>query len=166
MNWYYIKNSIQCGPHSLDEIRVKLINGEVNRTDLIWREGMSDWKQAYLIQELTSRDSLPIPTLLDKAANMPQKQQHNIPPLNNLNLVPNYLWQSIVVTILCCWPLGIPAIVYATKVDKLRNCGDLEGAISASNTAKMWCLISVGVMGVLVVIYLIVAVVMVAAGHA
>ena len=53
--------------------------------------------------------------------------------------IPNYLWQSIVVTVLCCWPLGIPAIVYAAKVDNLVTQGRHGEALEASRSAKTWC---------------------------
>lgn len=56
--------------------------------------------------------------------------------------IPNYLWQSIVVTVLCCLPLGIPAIVYASKVNNALMQGNQAAAKQASDTAKMWCIIS------------------------
>lgn len=31
--------------------------------------------------------------------------------------IPNYLVQSILVTLLCCVPLGVPAIVYSSMVN-------------------------------------------------
>lgn len=56
--------------------------------------------------------------------------------------VPTYLWQSLVVTLLCCWPFGIPAIINATKVsDHLAN-GDHARALEASIQARMWCIIA------------------------
>lgn len=58
--------------------------------------------------------------------------------------IPNYLWQSIVVTIFCCWPLGIPAIVYAAQVNSKIAKGDIEGARASSKNAKMWCWIALG----------------------
>lgn len=58
--------------------------------------------------------------------------------------IPNYLWQSIVVTILCCWPVGIPAIVFAAKVNGLVAAGQLAEAREASAKARMWCWISFG----------------------
>jgi predicted nucleic acid-binding Zn ribbon protein len=51
-----------------------------------------------------------------------------------------YLWQSIVVTILCCLFLGIPAIVYATQVEKHYLRGDMVSANRASNNAKNFCI--------------------------
>ena len=69
--------------------------------------------------------------------------------------IPNYLWQSIVVTILCCWPFGIPAIVYAAKVDGLKSRGDIAGAMEASANAKKWCLVAVVSWVVIIVLWLV-----------
>lgn len=66
------------------------------------------------------------------------------PPNRNPRSIPNYLWQSIVVTIACCLPLGIPAIVYATRVNTLLLQGDEPGAARASEKAKLWCWIAAG----------------------
>jgi hypothetical protein len=159
MQWYYIKDGSQSGPVSLDELRHKIACGELTSSNLVWREGMADWAPA------PSLDNLPTTFTSSETARsltMPSATFTH----SEIRHVPNYLWQSIAVTILCCWPLGIPAIVYATKVDKLKNSGDLLGAISASNTAKMWCFISLGAMALFLVIYLIIAVAAVAAESA
>jgi hypothetical protein len=58
--------------------------------------------------------------------------------------VPNYLVFSILATACCCLPAGIPAIVYASQVNSKLQTGDLAGAQAASNNAKMWCWISLG----------------------
>lgn len=49
---------------------------------------------------------------------------------------------AILVTLLCCWPFGIPAIVNAAKVDKLWYAGDHRGALDASSSAKKWIIVS------------------------
>lgn len=59
--------------------------------------------------------------------------------------VPNYLWPSIAATLCCCAPLGIPAIIYASRVDAFVAGGDRASAEEASNKAKMWALAAVGV---------------------
>ena len=59
--------------------------------------------------------------------------------------VPNYLVQSILVTILCCLPLGIVAIVFAAQVNGKLQSGDVAGAMAASKNAKLFCWISFGV---------------------
>ncbi|MFZ0961326.1 MAG: CD225/dispanin family protein [Terriglobia bacterium] len=63
-----------------------------------------------------------------------------IPP----GVVPNYLWQAIVCTACCCWPLGIPAIVYAAQVNTKVAQGDISGARQSSKNAAMWCWIAFG----------------------
>ena len=59
--------------------------------------------------------------------------------------IPNYLIQSILVTICCCLPLGIVAIVFAAQVNSKLAQGDWAGAQEASNKAKMFCWIAFGV---------------------
>ena len=57
----------------------------------------------------------------------------------------NYLIPAIVVTLCCCLPGGIVAIVYAAQVNSKLQIGDIAGAQAASNNAKLWCMISAGV---------------------
>jgi hypothetical protein len=68
--------------------------------------------------------------------------------------IPNYLVQSILVTVFCCLPFGIPAIVYAAQVNGKIAAGDIQGAINASNTAKMWVWLSFGFGLAWVVLYI------------
>ena len=56
--------------------------------------------------------------------------------------IPNYLAQSILVTILRRPPFGIPAIVFAAQVNGKLASGDIPGATLASQRAKMWSWIS------------------------
>jgi hypothetical protein len=64
--------------------------------------------------------------------------------------IPTYLWQSIVVTLLCCLPAGVVAIVQASKVQSRQQYGDIQGALSASRNARTWCIVSL-VLGLLAV---------------
>ncbi|MEZ6068959.1 MAG: CD225/dispanin family protein [Pirellulales bacterium] len=58
--------------------------------------------------------------------------------------IPNYLVQAILVTLCCCLPFGIVGIVYAAQVKPKVAAGDYAGAKSASDSAKMWCMIGFG----------------------
>lgn len=58
--------------------------------------------------------------------------------------IPNYLVQSILVTVCCCLPAGIVAIVYAAQVDGKVALGDLEGARRYSRLAYIWSWVSFG----------------------
>lgn len=64
----------------------------------------------------------------------------DIPPLKPNN----WLWQSIVATILCCIPFGVVGIIYAAKVDSLYFDGKYGESERVAQKAKMWTLISVG----------------------
>ena len=75
-------------------------------------------------------------------------QQPPMKPDNNL------VW-AILSTILCCLPLGIVAIVYASKVDGLYNQGDYAGAQEAADNAKKWAMWSAIISIVILVLYFI-----------
>jgi len=144
MQWYYSKNATQLGPVSLDELRAKLASGEVLNTDMVWREGMPDWRPASSMFELAIPVAGPqAAPVAAEVVNTPYQPSGSGLYSPTEMLIPNYLWQSIVVTIFCCWPVGIPAIVYAAKVDGLKARGDIQGAMEASANAKKWCWISV-----------------------
>lgn len=59
--------------------------------------------------------------------------------------IPNYLVQSILVTLCCCLPLGIVAIIFSAQVNSKLAAGDVAGAQEASANAKKWCWIAFGV---------------------
>lgn len=65
--------------------------------------------------------------------------------------VKNYLIESILITICCCLPFGIPAIVYAALSSGKMSSGDIEGAKKMAANARMWCLIGLGA-GLLVMV--------------
>lgn len=58
--------------------------------------------------------------------------------------VPTYLTQAILVTLCCCVPLGIPAIVFAAQVNGKLAAGDVDGALASSRRARLWCWIAFG----------------------
>jgi hypothetical protein len=74
-------------------------------------------------------------------------------------VVETYLVPSILVTVLCCLPFGIPAIVFASQVQEKLNRGDIPGAQRASKNAKTWCIVSVAVPLVFGVLYLLLMIV-------
>ena len=65
------------------------------------------------------------------------------PPANNLVLA--------ILGLLCCWPLGIPAVVFAAQVNGKWNAGDQAGAVEAAGKAKKFALIAL-VLGVIVLV--------------
>ena len=65
------------------------------------------------------------------------------PPAGGSATVPNYLVPAII-SIFCCWPLAIPAIIFATQVNGKVAAGDIAGAQDASKKAKMFSFIAIG----------------------
>tara|TARA_R110002096_G_scaffold82164_2_gene191130 strand:+ start:859 stop:1380 length:522 start_codon:yes stop_codon:yes gene_type:complete len=152
MDWYYASNGQQQGPVSQDQLKELAKGGQVQGSDLVWNEGMTDWVPLSTLPEFAiaaeksetvsavAADPDPDPPVLTQAT--PPAQ---VSVANTGEKVPTYLWQSIVCLVLCCLPTGIAAVVYSTKVEPAQMRGDLAAAREASSKAKMWCWISFGV---------------------
>jgi hypothetical protein len=161
MQWYYSKNGVQLGPVEQSEILAKLSVGEISSTDMVWRDGMTDWLpiskvNALAVMSRPGGEGSLVPDQSGGAMDSPLRSGGAV--------IPNYLWQSIVVTILCCWPLGIPAIVYAAKVDGLKLRGDIQGAMAASASARKWCWAAGGIGGAVILIWVLFAIFAAASG--
>jgi hypothetical protein len=143
MQWYYSKGGIQSGPIGELEIRAKIASGELSPTDLVWQESFRDWvpaSQAGLAQDFPQAVPPPMPA----GGMLPPPVPPAAPAWATAGeVIPNYLWQSIVL-IMLCWPTGLPAVVYASKVDSSLVRGDIQGARNASQTAKIWCWVGYG----------------------
>src|SRR2546430_3851106 len=85
------------------------------------------------------------------------------PPAGGTATVPNYLVPAII-SIFCCWPLAIPAIIFATQVNGKVAAGDIAGAQDASKKAKMFSFIAIGLGLLLVVVYVLLMLLGVAGG--
>lgn len=146
MQWYYSKNGTQLGPVGEGELRSKIASGEVSPTDLVWKEGMTDWLPSARVTEFAvaaspSSDATPPAPPSSAGAPVPSPYSSPLQPSSaNGADIPNYLWQSIVVTLFCCLPFGIVGIVFAAKVDGLKQAGNTQAALEASQSAKKWCL--------------------------
>ena len=71
--------------------------------------------------------------------------------------VPNYLVVAIL-SVFCCTPLGIAAIIFSTQVNSKVAAGDMAGALDASKKAKMFSFIAIGLGLALILVYIIFAV--------
>lgn len=82
---------------------------------------------------------------------------------------PSATWplvQGILVTLLCCLPLGVVGIIYAAMAMSKISSGDYAGAASNIKTSNTWSWIGAGI-GLLVVVgYIILMVLGIAAGAA
>ena len=58
-SWYYSENGRQAGPVTAGALREMASSGRLGPQDLVWREGMGDWRPASTVPELAA--SLPVP---------------------------------------------------------------------------------------------------------
>jgi hypothetical protein len=73
----------------------------------------------------------------------PQPQSQPTSPRPTGPKPKSFLALSILATIFCCLPFGIPAIVFAAKVDNLWAAGLYAEAEEASRKAKVWTIVSI-----------------------
>jgi hypothetical protein len=156
MEWYYSNNGQQAGPVSEEQLAELFRNGTVKPSVLVWNETMTEWTPIGGVDAF----AVPAPELPAAAPPAPVDSPPTLsaaPPLaaaapmaasslgsapSGMGEPPTYLWQAIVVTVLCCIPFGIPAIVFSTKVKPAYLTGDYAGALEASKKAKMWCIVA------------------------
>ncbi len=69
----------------------------------------------------------------------PPQYQQPFPPGGMVGRVPSYMPQAVLVTLLCCLPFGIVAMVKASQVNSKLAIGDWQGAMQSSASAKTWC---------------------------
>jgi hypothetical protein len=70
--------------------------------------------------------------------------------------IQNYLVPSILVTLCCCVPAGIVAIVYAAQVNSKLAAGDVAGAQESARLAKIWSWVAFGCGALVGIIYAII----------
>jgi hypothetical protein len=145
--YHVARNGQQLGTFSIEQLQAMAASGELQPADLVWKEGMAGWEPASTVPGLFAGPPASIP-----ATQFPPLAQATVLPPAGVK-VESYLPWAIASTICCCWPFGIPAIVFAAQVGSKLAIGDVTGARAASEKAKMWCWIAFGaglVVGILV----------------
>ena len=69
--------------------------------------------------------------------------------------IQNYLVPSILITLCCCVPAGVVAIIYAAQVNSKLAAGDIAGAQNSARLAKIWTWVGFGCGIVVGIIYAI-----------
>lgn len=128
--WYYAKDGQQCGPLPREELQRMLATGRVHASDYVWTDGMPDWQAAGEVPGL-----LVAPPPVAAPFVRPGVGSDDAP-------VPNYLPWAIAVTLCCCLPGGVFAIVYSVKANGAAADGNLAEARKAADTARLWLIIS------------------------
>lgn len=149
MKYYFARDNRPQGPYSLDELRQFALTPDT----LIWIPGNPDWKEARNfpeVMEVISGGAVP-PPFYPARYNQQTSGPRIYRPIDNYRpeeygadgryqpLRPdNYLAEAIVVTILCCNPLGIISIVYGSRVNRLYDERRFDEARQASANARNW----------------------------
>ncbi len=139
--WYYEYNNAQEGPVSVDSLRDLIRREIVARDTLIWKRGMSDWQAAAGVDAFSDafgsppplRASADIGDALPVGPAPTSDRWDGVPPK-----IDNHLAKAIIVTLLCCLPFGIVAIIQSTKVDPAIARGDYDEARRRSEEANKW----------------------------
>lgn len=133
MQWYFAKNGVQMGPIGIEELKAKLASGEVSGSDMVWRDGMPDWRKAAEVPELAmvpvSSPQQVVPQPTPEASNSPYAAptaapgSYTPPPPEagkaTTAMVLGII--SVVTGFFCCLsglPCGILAIVFASQFNK------------------------------------------------
>lgn len=97
-----------------------------------------------------------IPALLNNTLTM---ENENLDKNQGGAMPKNYLIESILMSVLCCLPLGIVALIHETKVETEYKAGNYDAAQAASDEAAKWLkwgLIGGGIVVVLCIILIVV----------
>lgn len=158
--WVSINNN-QVGPMSLDEVIALNPSADM----LVWHPGMPDWDKAANLPELAHLfgadyeecvDSQTIETepqpeqtieepvqepapKAEEPKSQPQPKQETAPAEP---CPPNYLVWTVLVTVMCCVPLGVISLIYSSQVKTKYNAGDIEGAKKASSKTELWLILA------------------------
>lgn len=164
--YFYLNGETKVGPLSLDALKNALIQPDT----MVWNNSLPDWVEARSLPELQSL------FVVNSVTEPAQVQQPTPPPIspspspnygnmgnntfNNTAAPPmpeNYLVWAILATIFCscAFPLGIVAIIKASKVSSAYMAGDYAGAQKASDDAKKFTIWTAVLGGILAIIWVI-----------
>lgn len=190
--WYYMQDGAQQGPISEEELQDMARDGRLQPTDMVWKSGMQEWQQANQVEALPfSAPAVPdIPAApsgvgdyTSPAATAPavesqgslgspavgygagQSAYGSEPVPVRVVEVPNYLVWSILVTLFCCLPPGIAAIVFSVQANSAKTAGNFAEAQEASKKALLWIKVSAGIGIAFTLFYIVMIIIGAMAGN-
>ncbi|MBO7609125.1 MAG: CD225/dispanin family protein [Muribaculaceae bacterium] len=156
MKYFIAENGNPAGPFDLNE----LLEHGLTVNSLLWNETMPQWTEASNIPEVMNflngaaqRTVPPIPPQRQWQYQQPQYAQQ--PYRQPMGPMPDaHMVGAILVTLFCCVPFGIVAIIKASQVSSCYSRGDYYGAVESSNDAKKWIIWGVVSNIILILLYL------------
>ncbi len=143
MQWHYALSGQKLGPVSQDEIKNLALQGVIQPDTLLWTSGMPNWTPAGKVPELELTFGAPAPRPPAGAYGQPPPYAASARPGETVGSG-GPLAASILTTLFCCLPFGIPAIVYAARISGKVASGDIQGAKDSARTSYIWSGIALG----------------------
>lgn len=124
----------------------------------VWRQGWQQWCKAKFVDELQplfggqynggyanpGMGANPYNPYTNPAGATQYWQPgtaYNEAPDMRPPMSPTYLPWALIVTLICCMPVGIVAIIYSSLVESRYTSGNYVGSQRASETTKTWCIV-------------------------
>ena len=142
--YFIVQNEQQTGPFTMEQLKGLPLTRETK----IWYQGLDGWKSISEIPELSELEGF-----LPPPVGNPSWKPITDSGISDTEPPKSYLTESILVTLFCCWPFGIAAIVQAAKVEGRFRSGDIDGAQQASDNAKKYMQWSLGLGIAIAVLY-------------
>lgn len=146
MNYHVVIEGQAVGPYTPQQLAALGINGET----LIWYQGLENWVPAASVPEVMAAISAA------QNHNSEPKQQPAVPQTPVQPVQPQHAYQQpvnneqpsnnlvfAIIGLVMFFPLGIPALIKAIRVNGLWAQGQHEEAIAQSNSARKLGLIAI-----------------------
>ncbi|WP_303328178.1 CD225/dispanin family protein [uncultured Muribaculum sp.] len=134
MEYWAIINNVQVGPMSPANIARMGLTPDT----MVWCNGMDQWIKARYVPDFATY----MPPAYAPGTEPAARQEQPSPP--------NYIVWSVISILLCCQVTGAIALIYSILVEYRYSNGNIDGAWSASRSAKTWNIVSI----VLILIWL------------
>lgn len=162
MKYWLMIDDRRTGPLTLAEATALPLTPETP----VWRDGLPDWVTCSELPEMSilfHKSAAPPPPPVRTEQHMPfqptaspvTEPAPEPQPVAEIKILetlppcpPTYLAWSVVVTVLCCIPIGVVGIIFSSKVTNAWRTGDMEKAEKYSEWAQ-WCIISAIALGLL-----------------
>lgn len=131
MNYHVGRNGSQLGPFTIDQLRAGLTDGQFQPGDLVWCEGMDDWKP---LPEVLAQAVTAVPSGAPPLPSVPQIPVSAMPvlPAKTSGLAVTSLVLGIM-TMFCSIFTGIPAVI--TGIVALKRIGKSNGTLGGRGLA-------------------------------
>ncbi|MEG2317787.1 MAG: CD225/dispanin family protein [Rikenellaceae bacterium] len=139
------------GKNSMPVVRAYFKEHGINPMSWVWFDGLPEWVEA---RDVPSLEPYLSNTVKVSYANVEREDPYLKPPkpkLHNGSMPEaktprSWLFEAIVVTILCFMPFGIVSIIYAARVKPLWKHLKYADAVESSLSALLWAKWSFAVM--------------------